>query len=163
MYFIISPNESISTNLNGYIFQIYKGQNIALFNSISYSKLTCNLKLQRSVNGSYSNTFNFETYIDNYAGIGIPLIFNFVEGTFYKNDETSSEKSGIIEINKYIIENNQLIISGNIRTEKSLGLFSYTDDVMDFVILLEINKLEDKLEKLIAYLDMLNLFINKKQ
>ena len=34
---------------------------------------------------------------------------------------------------------------------------------MDFVILLEINKLEDKLEKLIAYLDMLNLFINKKQ
>ena len=45
MYFIISPNESISTNLNGYILQIYKGQNIALFNSISYSKLTCNLKL----------------------------------------------------------------------------------------------------------------------
>jgi hypothetical protein len=163
MYFIISPKESISTNLKGFIFQIYKGQNSDLLNSISYSKLTCNLKLQRSINCSYANTFNFETYIDNYAGIEIPLIFNFVDGCFYKNGESNSEKSGIIVINKYIIEAHQLVISGNIKTELPLGLFSHIDDNLDFVMFLEINKLGGKSEKLLEYLEMIKLFINKKQ
>ena len=163
MYNIISPTESIATNLNGYIFQIYKGQNIAIYNSVSYSKISCNLKLQKSGNGIYSNPFIFDTCLDNYAGIEMAIILNFVDGSFYKNGETTNKKSGIIVINKYIIEVDRLIISGSIKTEESLGLFSHIDDNLDFVIFLEIKKLKGRHENLLVYMDMINLFINKKQ